>query len=546
LIAETLIGGYPGPIAQVDQAGKAEAVNEKGRALAEAINGPLRAQMIPLLARAAESATAQTDFLRLGQDKTSVALDLTAIPIRLPLGEGVGYLVLGRDATLDRNLRDALVESRRRYKDLIECSSDFVWETDAEGHIAFVTARGALGFAPDQLVGRPARSLLDRRRPVPAPFPFEAREPTNEIELWLRGAQGQSACLIASSLPMMALDGRWLGARGVCRDVTESRRRDEALAVVRAREQLLAAMVKMIRDEVEPERLLRSAGQAVLGSLNATACWIYRMNEGEVIWRAGPYGEKMFDDARVDKAVVQAIAQDSDAEIDGTSVLAVPTRYRDHTNGALAVARLDRRRWTDDDRILLTGVADQLGIALEHMANQEKLLELARNDGLTGLLNRRAFVDEVRAHMDAEKDSRAGGALVYLDLDNFKPINDVLGHNRGDEALQRVARLIEKVVGEQGVIGRLGGDEFAVWLDGVDAEKTESCVRAMQDACKELASYSSRPDLPLTVSIGAAVIDRDQMPSLEDLFAQADGAMYAVKRRGKSNYELIVARKTQA
>lgn len=538
-LGRTLLHGYPGPIALIDAGGQAYAVNEQAATLAPALNGPLRPQAIPLIARAAEAGSAQSNLLRLGGDKASLAIDLTIIPMGPAGSEGLTYLALGRDATLDRNLREALIESRRRYKDLVECSSDFVWETDREGNFAFVTARGALGFAPERLIGKPARSLIDRRRPQPDPFPFEAREPTQEIEVWLRDSRGEPSCLIASSLPMLSPEGDWQGARGVCRDITDTRKRDEALAIVRAREQLLAAMVKTIRDEVEPVRLLESASTALMSALNATTCWIYRPDASGTLQRAGLYGKAIIAPEDADKAIREAVASDRDPELEGIASLVLPTRYRHGMNGAICVARVDRRRWSDDDRILLAGIADQLGIAFEQIDTHERLVDLARTDGLTGLLNRRALAEDLEARLGALRKQGGSALLFYVDLDNFKAINDGKGHAQGDEALKAVASVLTGFARERGLAGRLGGDEFSLWLEGVGAAEAEAEVKALQAAAKPLLAFSARPDLPFTFSIGAVVVDPASARDIEELFTRADAAMYGVKRTGKGRYAII-------
>ena len=537
-LGRTLMNGYPGPIVLVDSGGQALPVNDKATTLAAALNGPLRPQAIPLIARAAEAGATQSNLLRLGGEKSSVAIDLTVIPMGPAGSEGLTFLALGRDATLDRNLREALIESRRRYKDLVECSSDFVWETDRNGNFAFVTARGALGYIPDYLVGKPSRSFIDRRRPAPEPFPFESREPTEEVEVWLRDAKGETACLIALSLPMLSPEGEWMGARGVCRDVTEARRRDEALATVRAREQLLAAMVKTIRDEVETGRLLETAGEALISAVNASACWIYREDGKGILQRVGTYDKSVVPLENADEAVRAAVAEDRDPEFEGVASLVLPTRYRGKMNCAVSVARVDRRRWNDDDRILLTGLADQLGIAFEQIDTHARLVDLARTDGLTGLLNRRAMVEEIEGRLSALVKTGGSGLLLYIDLDNVKAINDGLGHARGDLALRAVASLMREFVGARGLVGRLGGDEFLIWLNATEREAVKAEIKALQGRTGELAGYSARPDLPLSFSVGASYVDARGLPSVDALLAGADHALYATKRRAKGSYAL--------
>ncbi|MFP6690330.1 MAG: hypothetical protein VCD31_13605 [Alphaproteobacteria bacterium] len=114
--------------------------------------------------------------------------------------------MLGKEITLEKNLRGVLVESRKRYKELIECPSDFVWKTDGDGRFAFVTALGALGYSAGMLVWRSARSMVDRRKPVPEPFPFVSRQSADRVEVWMRDSSGEPACLLVSSVPMTAED----------------------------------------------------------------------------------------------------------------------------------------------------------------------------------------------------------------------------------------------------------------------------------------------------------------------------------------------------
>ena len=536
-LGDNLTAAYPGPLISVTPDGAVHPINEAGQTVAEALGEEAAGQLQALIARVGETGAAETDFLRIGDGRSGHAYELLMLP-----GDDLAapYLVMARDVTLERNLRDALIESRKRYKDLVECSSDFVWETDADGRFAFVTTRGALGFSPDHLVGREARSLVDRRRPVPEPFPFEARVAHDEIEVWFRSAAGEPICLLVSCTPLVNDDGVWLGARGICRDVTEARRRDTALARARAREALLASIVKAIRDEVEPDRLLETAAAALTEGLReAAACWVMRADTRGRLYCASSVGG--IPDSVVLPTVAAALADDPGqvAEVEcedgdnGTlTVMAVGTNYHDQANGALIVARFDRRGWSDDERKLLSGVADQLGIALQQIETQEELLKLSRTDGLTGLLNRRAFVDEVRARLGRGN----AGALFYVDLDNFKPVNDIHGHKHGDEALRETASILKEVVGPGDLVGRLGGDEFAVWCNVLDGAEARERAAALGTATRVLSRWSEGLEDALSASVGIALYDPAGGESVEALFARADSAMYEAKRQGKATF----------
>ena len=173
---------------------------------------------------------------------------------------------------------------------------------------------------------------------------------------------------------------------------------------------------------------------------------------------------------------------------------------------------------------------DITGQVREH----ESLRVQAYTDALTGLPNRACFVAELkRALARARRDSSAGMALVLLDLDRFKAVNDSVGHNAGDELLRTVARRLVAAVREGDMVARLGGDEFVVLLYGcVHAASAEVCVRRIRGALADAPVDAGGRAWPVTASIGAAVWS-PEYGGLEDLLEAADQAMYAVKRAGR-------------
>jgi len=162
-------------------------------------------------------------------------------------------------------------------------------------------------------------------------------------------------------------------------------------------------------------------------------------------------------------------------------------------------------------------------------AAHEALLERARHDGLTGLLNRESFL------ADLEQAMVAGGAgtLLFIDADHFKQVNDRFGHPVGDDALRRLARAIAGAVGEGGLSGRLGGEEFAVCLPQIDLSEARSAAKQILDAVRRLrAEAPGGEPVNLTVSIGAAGWTGGT--SLEQLIAEADAQLYRAKAQGRN------------
>jgi diguanylate cyclase (GGDEF)-like protein len=167
-----------------------------------------------------------------------------------------------------------------------------------------------------------------------------------------------------------------------------------------------------------------------------------------------------------------------------------------------------------------------------------ELRHAATHDGLTTLLNRSAFTQIVAERLDEIDRAEGGrGALLLIDADFFKLINDHWGHAAGDEALRRIASLLAGVTRTGDVLGRLGGEEFGLFLPGaglLSAEATAERLRAVV-AAAEMATPNGEP-ITLTVSVGGAFF-RNSI-SYETLFQRADRQLYRAKANGRNRVEI--------
>ena len=181
------------------------------------------------------------------------------------------------------------------------------------------------------------------------------------------------------------------------------------------------------------------------------------------------------------------------------------------------------------------GVARDLS---EHQQDLEEIRRLAFFDALTGLPNRRLLLDRLSQAMRNSSRTGQHGALMFLDLDHFKHLNDTLGHDVGDELLQQVAARLRACVREGDTVARLGGDEFVVLLESLSAHALEAATQSEQVALKILESLG-RPYLlrhhshTSTPSIGIVEFLEDRQ-SLEELLKMADVAMYQAKSSGRN------------
>ena len=165
---------------------------------------------------------------------------------------------------------------------------------------------------------------------------------------------------------------------------------------------------------------------------------------------------------------------------------------------------------------------------------RQKLLELAGADDLTGLPNRRRFREAAATELGRDRRYGRSLALMTIDVDNFKAINDSFGHDGGDQALIQLARIGQSVLRDSDVLARQGGDEFAVLMPETDlAAATDAAERLRQAVAEaELAAGSAR--FGLTISIGLTAIEGTEEISLNQLLKQADQALYEAKQSGRN------------
>lgn len=167
-----------------------------------------------------------------------------------------------------------------------------------------------------------------------------------------------------------------------------------------------------------------------------------------------------------------------------------------------------------------------------------ELLTVASTDALTACLNRRAFTTVVEGYLErvGQEQHGKGGALLVLDIDHFKLVNDSFGHDLGDRALRLVADTIRAAVRQIDLVGRLGGEEFGVFMPGVDPVRTALIADRIRAAVRAAAFAPYGRVHPLSVSVGGATFDRST--TFADLYRAADQRLYAAKNAGRDRVDI--------
>jgi diguanylate cyclase (GGDEF)-like protein len=205
--------------------------------------------------------------------------------------------------------------------------------------------------------------------------------------------------------------------------------------------------------------------------------------------------------------------------------------------GILGVHCMQHRDFGAGDVDFLQSLANVLADALQRQATEDRIRHRALHDSLTGLPNRVLFLDRLQQALERLRRRRSLTAILFLDVDRFKPVNDNLGRQAGDELLAAAAPRLKQVVRSSDTVARFGGDEFGILLEDISGEGDAI------EMAERIAEIFTRPfhldghEHFVTISMGIALARGSELA--EDLVRDADAAMYRAKERGRARYELF-------
>jgi len=242
-----------------------------------------------------------------------------------------------------------------------------------------------------------------------------------------------------------------------------------------------------------------------------------------IIWFANQSAETLF---RRDAEEIKGTPFPFAPSVDTAEEVVVPLPGGDR---AIAELRVVETTWGDNDAYLVS-----MWDVTENVRLREQLEEMSVTDELTGLANRRGFM--ILAEQQRKLVSRGHTmVLLYMDLNDFKTINDTLGHNAGDDALVETAKILRTCVRESDILARMGGDEFAALLVDSEADFAELAPARLKQAFAK-RNAGKKTDYDLSISCGPAPYFGDDPAPLEELIARADELMYEDKQAMKAGH----------
>jgi diguanylate cyclase (GGDEF)-like protein len=446
-------------------------------------------------------------------------------------------------------------------RSLLELSCDWHWSLDEQWRLVEMHGRhldagphtllALLGLAPWSWPGVQAGEPGSLRLRAT----LQKRQAFIDHEVGLRDHRGQRRYFLLCGEPQFDGDGRFAGYAGITRDLTH-RRRAEALvrlehAVTRriaeahSSHKILEAVMQVICESEQWESGGFFRAEDAQGTARLVAGWAGPgRSEAATAYYRGTAGQLVPPGGLISRVITERRPLWVDALTASQTTWAERLRHTGEQSTflfpvladgqVLGVFAFASREAREPDEPLLQSlevVGEQVGQYLQRRHAERRLRHLATHDSLTGLPNRLLLQERAEHELQRACADGHGFALLLIDLDRFKQINDSFGHASGDEVLRAVAQRLMQTLGASGTVVRMGGDEFAVLLPQVD--RAEAALDAARQICETMGDkiIAGGTVLHVTPSIGIA-LHPEHGADLSTLLRHADAAMYDAKGRG--------------
>ncbi|HEV2542722.1 MAG TPA: EAL domain-containing protein [Methylobacterium sp.] len=412
-------------------------------------------------------------------------------------------------------------------EELARIAFDWLWATDAEDRFSYISpgAERLLGRPPESLIGR-ARETLAGEEANLAPYreTIAARRPFRELTYVYRHPDGTPRWFEISGRPLFSPEGEFLGYRGVGSDVTEQHRTRRALVEAHAQLSEQNRRFDAALENMTHGLCLFDAGQRLL-VWNRRYLEIFGLSEDAVHVGMGQRAiiEMLVALGRYKRgATIDAISESTRTSLSGDGSKSV---LRELADGR--VIAVTHRPMAEGGGWVAT-----FEDITERRRNEARIIHMARHDGLTDLPNRTRLREIGTEWIEALRAEAAPLAVLCLDLDRFKPVNDSFGHAVGDALLRAVAERLRGQVRSHDVVARLGGDEFAVLSRVEDAAGAAALAERLIEAVA--APYTlDGITVEIGMSAGIALADEGVPHDIERLLKEADLALYEAKTEGR-------------
>jgi len=458
-------------------------------------------------------------------------LSASSRPLKDSLGNLHGAVVVLHDITERKRSEEALVQSEERFRLTVESVQDYaIFMLDCEGHVASwnAGAQRIKGYSADEIIGKHFSIFhipedIERKHPD-ACLKIAVESGRFEEEGWRIRKDGERffAHVLLTALRDKA--GNLRGFSKITRDITERKRLEEAQA----------RLLDLLEETSDFVGTARPDGTVLYA--NRALRKLRGLSEGESI-------EGMRVEGTYPAEIVEQILRDAMQTAIQFGFWRGESVFRYHSGEEISVSQLIMSHRNSDGNLefLSTIARDiseikqkeaQLELVQEQLeASLTKERELARQDPLTGLANRRAFLEASETEKERSRRYHHCFNIAYIDLDGFKKVNDSLGHAVGDQVLRQVADTLRSNLRSTDAVARLGGDEFAILLVETDAASAERVLRKLHELLRA-AMKANGWSVDFSIGLASYLCPPE---SIDNIIRTADGLMYSVKVKGKGN-----------
>jgi len=511
------------------------------------------------------------DRLPDGPNVHTKVLRIHAVPELDSAGKVVGALAIAHDIT-------ALKLSEKRLRALIENHPDHIIRFDLQARCSFVSPSFTASFgleAADML----ERTLLDCDRVATA----AAREKIHQA-IW-QTLQQETSCTLETDWPedriielrlVQEKDaiGEVSGVLCILRDITQQKHSEKALLTLNRSLRLLSSCNQTLIHATNEQQLINDICQLVIDSGGYRLSWVGYPDHGsyQPLRMAAMAGARLtgtialeqqtpeislavkaFQSGRVQiiqdypNAALLSSLGDMASQEGLLACIALPLKVAKQTLGVMTIYAAHTHAFSADEVTLLDELANDLAFGIqslriraEHRDAETKLEYLAHHDPLTGLTNRLLLRKRFEQFIQQANQRDYGLAMLFLDMDNFKEINDSFGHATGDALLIEVVRRLQRLLSEACILSREGGDEFVLLINNTQAsEIVTHTAQQILEAMQEPFEVSNNT-LHASFSIGISLYPNDGK-DFETLRKNADAALYLAKDCGRNTYRFFVS-----
>nr|WP_232826134.1 PAS domain S-box protein [Cyanothece sp. BG0011] len=437
------------------------------------------------------------------------------------------YLVSLRDITEHYEAQQALSESEEKYRQIVETATEGIWIIDQDNKTTFVNQQMAqmLGYEIEEMMDKNLFDFVDFKDNIRVQQKIQERRQgiAETHDFKFRCRDGKELWTIVSTNPLFDSQGNYLGSLGMITDISQRKKMEQALS---ESEQRLEGILTSIQDVVWSfdanfSRLiyLNPAAQITFGFS------LEKLSENSHLWLNLIHTD--------DQEIVQYHRQIV-KEIGHTEY-----KYRLVRNDGQIRWLSSRMRCVYDEKgdlIRIDGIDSDI---TEQKRAEEQLQYNATHDPLTNLPNRILFMDRLEHAIERQKRyPKFTFAVLFLDLDEFKVINDSLGHAIGDQLLQEIARRLQDGLRGNDTLARLGGDEFTILLE--DIEDIKDAIKIAKRIHLDLTKpfILEEQSIFINTSIGIA-LSSSGYEKASEILRDADTAMYRAKADGKACYAIF-------